>query len=306
MKLILVMMIGFGFSAFSQKVETAFVIPEKDLIPEGIAYDSNSKSFFISSIYKKKIVRIDPKGKASDFISSSQDGIGQVLGLKVADGKLWACSNNSSESEGTSMVHQYDLASGKLIRKWILPFAGERHLFNDMAIVNNEAYISDSEDGSVFRVTKQSEKPELFVKDKALRDINGIAVLKEGQIIVNASIGFFAITLSTKEIKPLPFEGYFPLGIDGLCKYKQSLVGIQNVGFPFMVNRYYLNSNLDKIENAKMLAADHPKFKIPTTGVIVENIFYFIANSQLSNLNDHKIINPASLESVVIMKIKLD
>jgi hypothetical protein len=298
-------LVGSWLSAYSQKAETAFIIPEKDLIPEGIAYDAISKSFFVSSIYKKKIVRIDSKGKIRGFVSSSQDGIGQVLGLKVANGKLWACSNNSSDAGGTSMIHQYDVTSGKLIRKWILPFTTERHLFNDMAIVNNEAYISDSENGSVFRVSEQSETPELFLKDKFLRDINGIALLKDDQLVVNASIGFFTISLSSKEIKQLSFEGYFPLGIDGLCKYKQSLIGIQNVGFPFSINRYFLNSVLDKIESAKVLLADHPQFKIPTTGVIVEDTFYFIANSQLSNLDGAKIKNEATLEKVLIMKIPL-
>lgn len=302
MKLVLgSLLIGLCFSAFSQKAETAFIIPEKDLIPEGITYDPNSKSFFVSSIYKRKIVRIDSKGKISDFISPSQDGIGQVLGLKVADGKLWACSNIS----GTSMIHQYDIALGKLNRKWVFTLSNDRHLFNDMAIVNNEAYISDSDDGSVFRVSEQSEKPELFIKDKTLRDINGITLLKEDQLVVNASIGFFTISLSTKEIKQLPFEGYFPLGIDGLCKYQQSLIGIQNVGFPFSINRYFLNSSFDKIESAKVLLADHPQFKIPTTGVVVENAFYFIANSQLTNVDGEKLKNEAILENVLIMKISL-
>ncbi len=72
-----------------QQVEIAFTIAEKDLIPEGITYDAKSKSFFVSSIHKSKIIRIDEQGKAADFIKSGQEGIGQVLGIKVNNGKLW-------------------------------------------------------------------------------------------------------------------------------------------------------------------------------------------------------------------------
>jgi hypothetical protein len=96
------------------------------------------------------------------------------------------------------------------------------------------------------------------------------------------------------------------IGIDGLCFYKQSLIGIQNVTYPVCINQYNLNSTFDKIENANVLLADHPLFDTPTTGVVVNDWFYFIANSQMSNLEKDKIIDPARLKEVLIMKIKLN
>lgn len=48
-----------SFLSYSQKVEIAFRISEKDLIPEGIAYDPATASFFVSSIFKNKIIRIE-------------------------------------------------------------------------------------------------------------------------------------------------------------------------------------------------------------------------------------------------------
>lgn len=296
----------FAFLASAQKVQTAFVIPEKDLIPEGITYDAQSKSFFVSSILKNKIVRITADKKVVDFISSKQDEIGQVLGMKVANGKLWACSNVTSGQNERAMVHQYDIASGKLIRKWTLDFTNSAHLFNDLAVQNDMAYISDSNDGSVYFVSTQYESPQLLVKDKKLRDINGIALLNEQFLVVNASIGFFRIDIHTKEIGSLPFEGYFPLGIDGLCKYKQSLIGIQNVIFPASVNRYFLNASMDRIESASVLLANHPQFDTPTTGVVVGDWFYFIANSQLLNVDGEQIKDATKLQESMIMKIRLD
>ena len=56
--ILLVILLG-SVTLYAQQVEIAFRITEKDLIPEGIAYDATSKSFFVSSIHKNKILRID-------------------------------------------------------------------------------------------------------------------------------------------------------------------------------------------------------------------------------------------------------
>ena len=293
--------------SFGQNVEIAFRLTEKDLIPEGITFDPVTKSFYVSSINKRKIVKIDEKGKVSNLISSGQDGIGEVLGLKVADGKLWANNNLSSDTISCAMIHQFDLRNGKLIHKWILHVKGEKHLFNDLAIsASGETFISDSDYGAVYRVSRDAEMPELWIKDPRLRDINGITTVKSGDIVVNASIGFYRISLKTKEINVLPFVGYFPLGIDGLNTHKQSLIGIQNVVFPASINQYYLNSAFDQIDSARVLVADHPRFDIPTTGTVVGDWFYFIANSQLSNFENGKVKEPSKLMEVLIMKVRLN
>jgi len=60
------------------EAEIAFTIPDRTIIPEGIAYDETSRSFFVSSQYQRKIVRIDARGAVSDFITQRQDGIWMV------------------------------------------------------------------------------------------------------------------------------------------------------------------------------------------------------------------------------------
>jgi SMP-30/Gluconolactonase/LRE-like region len=292
----------------AQSVEVAFRISEKDLIPEGIAYDATSKSFFVSSIHKNKIIRIDQHNKVNDFIRSGKEGIGQVLGIKVSQGKLWVCSNTGKgNAQDQSMVHAFDLASGDLVSKWTLPSAGEIHLFNDLAIDSQgNVIISDSDYGAIYRVNPKSSSIELLINDDRLLYANGITMSPDDAVIVNTFKGFFKINTATQELKLLPFPNYSVIGIDGLCFYKQSLVGIQNVAYPVSINQYQLNATFDKIESARVLVADHPHFDIPTTGVIVDDWFYFIANSQMSNLDKDKIIDPSRLKEVLIMKIKLN
>ncbi len=310
MRSFLILVVSFiGFLRLpAQEAEIAFRIAEKDLIPEGIAFDPYSKSFFVSSIYKNKIIRISSDKRIIDFIGSGHEGIGQVLGMKVSDGKLWVCSNTGEGNpQGQSMVHVFDITGRILSKKWILQSAGEVHLFNDLVIGSNgDAFISDSDYGAIYRVNNTLKNPELLIKDERLNYANGITLTPNDEVIVNTFKGFFKINTITRELKALPFPNYYVIGIDGLSFYKQSLIGIQNITYPVCINQYTLNSSFDKIENARVLVSNHPLFDIPTTGVVVDDWFYFIANSQMSNLDKDKIKDPAKLKEVLIMRIKLN
>ena len=57
----------------------AFTLSETDLIPEGIAYDPVDKAFFLSSLHKRKIVRVRLRAPRAplleDFTAPAQDGL---------------------------------------------------------------------------------------------------------------------------------------------------------------------------------------------------------------------------------------
>jgi hypothetical protein len=291
-------------ASFSQN-EIAFRIKEKDLIPEGIAYDAASKTFFVSSIAKKKIVKINANKVVSDFVTSGQDGLGEVLGMKVLKGSLWACSNWDEGDVDNAMVHQFDIATGKLVKKWTLTTKGEKHLLNDLIVLNDkEAIATDSDTGNLYKVDESSSEPTLFIQDNQLRYVNGITTTPDGKfLIVNALVGFLKANIESKEITPLPFKAYYSIGIDGLYWYKQSLVGIQNLSYPATINLYSLNAVGDKVIGGKVLATDLPEWDIPTTGVIVGDWFYYIANSQLLNYDKGFIKDPSQLKEVLIMRV---
>ncbi|WP_273565843.1 hypothetical protein [Maribacter halichondriae] len=61
---------------------TSFSIPEKDLLPESIAYDSANGDFYMGSTRKGKIIKVSKNGAISDFIHPKQDGLWMVVGLK--------------------------------------------------------------------------------------------------------------------------------------------------------------------------------------------------------------------------------
>src|SRR5262249_23537286 len=60
----------------------AFTVHEKGLVPEGLAYDPETEVFYLSSVYKRKILRITRSGEAKVFASEAND-LWSVMGMKV-------------------------------------------------------------------------------------------------------------------------------------------------------------------------------------------------------------------------------
>ena len=88
--------------------------------------------------------------------------------------------------------------------------------------------------------------------------------------------------------------------------YRGSLVAIQNHASLNRVARFFLNKSNDGVEKMKVLESNHKLFIVPTTGVCVDNDFYYIANSQLSSYNkDKTLFLLEKLKEVVILKTGL-
>lgn len=296
-----------------QKPQPVALIHEKDIIPEGIAYDEKSKTLFLSSIHKNKILAISPDGFVSDFVPSNKDGIKQVLGMKVFNGQLWACNNTAEQDtiDREANIHVYDLVSKKLVKRITIK-DGTKHLFNDLYIMRNgDAYVTDSDGAGIYLIKNGSDKAEPFIKGGTIPYPNGItATADEKKIIVSTGggQGIVSIDLATQAIKSITHAHYFIIGADGLYRYKNKLISVQNVTFPEGIVEMQLSDDNQTITDIKHLVVGIPEFDTPTTGVIVGDEFYFIANSQLFQLigNQGKIKNPEKLKETTILKIRLN
>ena len=301
--------------------ETAWTIDEKDLIPEGICYDPVDDVFYLSSLYKCKILEIKRDGSYTDFTSEKQDGLRSVVGMKV-DAKrriLWVLSEVSSmhyktpqESEmGWSGVFKYDLESGDLLKKYTLHEDNRPHLFNDLVITSaGDIYFTDSKSQQIFTIDHNNDTLEVFLENPCFGFLNGIALSKNEKYlyIADSGPGIFRLNLSNKSIHYLETpENVTSTGIDGLYFYENSLIGVQNgLGPATRIVKFDLNSDGTKVINQEILEMKNPHFNIPTTGIIVDDRFYYIANSQLRSFNrDNSIFSSDQLQEVYILKTGL-
>ena len=280
----------------------AFYIPEKDLLPESVAYDPKDGAFYVGSMRKGKIVRVDAQGAVSDFIAARQDGLAEVLGMKVHPTRrvLWVCSYDGGELEGNTPDHAgaggifaFNLDTGKLIRKW------NGGGFNDIVLTRgNDAFATGTP--SVYRIAQDGQKLERFME--GLDGANGVALSPdEKTLFVACNNGVQAIDIATRKGHLLTAAGDEPMdGIDGLYYYHESLIGVRGSS----VTRYHFGER-GRIELTEVLEQNHPLMRSPTTGVIVDNAFYYVANANFDAVRPDGTLAIDTLVEPAILKLPL-
>jgi DNA-binding beta-propeller fold protein YncE len=296
----------------------AFVIPQPDLIPEGIAWDPETGDFYISSIHLRKIVKVTSDGKSSDFVPPGHDAVLGVLGLKVDPVRrmLWAASSVTPEaavpagSEGQSAIHAYDMRTGRLATKVTIGDTRTPTLLNDLAILEDgSALITDTDRGSLMRVRFGSDSIETWIPRDTFTFPNGIARVEGEPFVYVADFdGISRVDLRSRTVAHLDTPGGETLaGIDGLVAYRGDLIAIQNgIGRPRVV-RIHLDPDRTQITAIDILEAGNALLDEPTTGVIANGAFYFLANPQLRAFDkQHRIWPREKLKDVVVLRIALD
>jgi sugar lactone lactonase YvrE len=316
----------FSISQESEEIKNtsyvAFAVPEKDLLPESIAYDPAKETFYMGSTRKGKIIKIDKRGKISDFILQGENSLWMVIGLQIDPGKrlLWACStggdnlvgyNKKDEIDGRpSGIFKFDLDTGRLLQKYILNSEKEVHFFNDMAIAKDgTVYISHMfEEHAIYKIGEK-DALEKVVDISDFPYPNGITLSEDdSRLFVAHSQGIARIDLKSKEIKSLDVPSEIKIArresIDGLYYYNGSLIGIQ----PDIrkVQRFYLSSENDAITRAEVLELNHPMMDNPTTGEIVGDNFYYLANAQFGKFDENGLFPMDKLYEPIVLKVKLN
>jgi len=287
------------------KARVAFVTEEKDLVPEGLAFDEKQNVFYLSSLNRRKIVKISQDGVFTDFVPAGRDRLLPVLGIRLdpTDGTVWA--NCFTERGATELVH-YD-TSGVLLGRYE-PKDALKHGFNDLVLrKNGDVLVTDSLNNSVMRFDR---KTNTFAPISLHREIvypNGIALADDDkQLFVADALGVVRVDLATGASADVNPGAHSTLaGFDGMYWYKGALVGVQNgIGAP-RVAAFRLASDGLSVKQTTVLENHSAQTTLPTTGAIRGNDFYFIANSQIDNMNDDRVLDSTRLERVRIAMVHL-
>lgn len=299
----------------ASKSTVAFYLEEKDLLPESVAFDAKDKSFYVGSTRKGKIVHVDADGNATDFVSPRQDGLWMVIGIKINPMRriLWACSYDGENLEGykpgdtrATGVFAFNLDTGKLVRKWTIEKAGEIHAFNDLVVTRgNDAYITHMfDDAAIYRISDKTQELEVLARPAGLKDPNGITMTpNEATLFVAGADGVYTIDRATGASRRLQGAADDPLGgIDGLYCYRGSLIAVHATS----VRRHRLDESSTRVIATEILEADHPLFDVPTTGVIVGDAFFYVANGQFGAVQkDGSLLPLDQMNEPAILKLML-
>ena len=305
-------------SAYARPVNRsaiAFVLPEKDLLAENVAYDPRTRAFFVGSTRHGKVVRRTSDGRVGDFIPTGRDAMWMVIGMKVDTARraLWVNSSagtnytgHTPTDAGKAGLFRFDLATGRLVARHI-PTDSGAHFFNDLVIARDGTiYITDMAAGAIYTVDRSGKQLALWTRPERLTDPNGITLSgDERTLFVVSDEGINAIDVATRRHTLLAVaDSADVLAIDGLYWMNGSLVGIQG-GRRNRVQRFTLSPDGARIAAAHVVEANHPMFMNPTTGVVVGDELYYIANSQFSSFTrDGALFPPERLFETVILRVR--
>jgi hypothetical protein len=282
----------------------AFTVPEKDLIPEGLAYDADRNVFYLSSLFHRKIVQIDANGHSTDFAPTAKENLLPICGVHLdEDYSLWAAGCQNS---GHGELYHFS-PYGKLLERFP-PSTPGAHLFNDF-VLNSAAdiYLTDSLANQVYLFNRQTHTFASLTFPRPLFYPNGITQSNDhNALYVADAFGVLRYDLKTHQAMEVdPGSPNTLAGFDGLYWYSNGLVGVQNgIGLP-RIAQAVLSSDGLHVTKLKMLEYRSRFVSLPTTGSFKGSKFYFIENSQIDNMKDDRIADPSKLEPVRIGVIDL-
>jgi hypothetical protein len=286
----------------------AFELDDARLVPEGIAYDPASQSFFVGSIAERKIVRVRDDVHVSDFAL----GLDSVLGVAVDAPRriVYAVSTSALTEAGRrqrrNAIVAYDIESLRQLRRVDVPEATQ---LNDVAVApGGRVFTTDSASGAVFEILKDG-KTRTLVRPDELRGSNGLAAAADGKrLYVAHSTGLAVVDLEAGGAKFVANPTRETVAaIDGLYQWQGQLIGVQNSTTPGRVILITLAPGGNAVERVQtLLSHHHNRLDEPTTGAITERGFFLLAATGVGHYDDRgEIERPESMPKPTVLRVPL-
>lgn len=285
-------------------------------IPEGLAWDGKRDEFLLGSVHERKIVRVDEDGKQSPFSKPGETWAVLGLAADVRKRRLWAATAALPEMKdarpdelGRSAILAYDLDSGELKRRYDLPADGRKRALNDIAIGRDgRIFATDSLAGELYALDPENGQFTALTAPGALSSPQGIAADSRGLYVADYGQGLFRYDFRDRTLKRLDVaEDICVYGIDGLYRFNDDLIAVQNGIRPHRVVRFALDRGGRRVRHAAVLVAAQKDFDQPTLGVLVGRTFHFVANSQWGRFGaDHRLPPSEQLRGPVVLNVSIE
>lgn len=290
----------FLFSSIQLFAQAERIVFQAPLVyPEGVAYNSTNRLFYVSSVTTGTIGTVDPGGKYLPLYKDSL--LKSSFGMKInqAGDRLWVCISDPNYSRYSTpstfkkmaRVISIDVNTGKKVSDIDLAklWPG-KHFANDLTLDNaGNLYVTDSYSPVIYKIDAKG-KASVFSSSDLFKSedvgLNGIAWHPGGFLLVahnTDGILFKIDTKDPKKVSKIKLDTFFP-GADGLLwEDPNNLVLVQNKG----VNKAFRLSSTDNwasaTVNASTMAQD--RFQNPTTAAMQDGKIWLL-NAKINELTD--------------------
>lgn len=278
--------------------EVVFTLADRELVPDDLAYDGARRRWLLTSVRRGKVVAVDERGVATDFVPAGRDGAWAMQGLALdsARERLWVTTTALRQGprytpadSGRAAILRYHLPTGRLERRYDLP-RGAPHAPGDLALAENgDLFIGDGRTGVLYVIRARRDSLDTLVHPGLLGSAQQAAALPGGLRVAVAdySRGIAEVDRLTAGLRWLtPAPEVVLTGIDGLLEHGGTLIAVQNGVTPHRVVRLHLDAEGHAVTRAEVLLRDTASVREPTHAVVRDGYLYLIANSGWDALAD--------------------
>jgi len=293
------------------KAEVVATYSESNFVPEGIAINDDGR-LILGSIRTGRIVSLTSDAE----MLSERKAHWSVFGMRFhSDGSLWFASaavpqlSDVGEDEGRTGLFRLDVVSGEVTKSAILPQYESVQVLGDLLIADdNTIYSTDSLTGAIYRYYIDSNEFEVLVERGELGSPQGLVLDESGRFLYVADYigGLYRVSTQDGSLVRLRVAASITdFGIDGLYRYGNELVVIQNGTRPHRVAVFQLSEKGLAINSSRILASNLEEFDEPTLGFVHGNEFFFVANSHWNRFDrDNQL--PEGLSGPIVLKVPLN
>jgi len=277
---------------------------------EGIAVAPSGRTF-VSSVVSGGIYSVNGSDSAL-LVDGKTHAMGSFFGIAydTLHDSIFATyarvdqTPNIAAGEGTTGVAEFDAATGKLKRNWVLDGSTNKHQIADLIIAEgHKVYVSDATGRAVYRIDGD-KLVKVFdlsnsMSPQGLAELNGVLYMADW------GRGIWRLDRAAGTANLLARSAHSNLiGIDGLTERYGKLVGIQNGSNPHKIVAITLSDDGKSVADIEVLAQSLPGFDEPTLGTSTPSGYYFVAGSQWPKFGPGGKVNEGeTLKPTAVLKL---
>jgi hypothetical protein len=284
-------MLRAAFEEISKPVGTGVIaaeVPEVARLIEGVAFNADKNTFYVSSVISKAIYKITPDGNIEALIDVDDHQYGSFFGIALDPSNRFLYATfasidhtpNMGDKQRKTGLLKFDIQSGNIVQTWFLANATGAQIADLTITRAGQIYLSDAVGKAVYQVHDDTLVKRF--EHSGFVNPQGIVETKNGNLILaDYGRGLWHLDTKTNAVTLIKTPPNLSLiGFDGLKASSTVLYGIQNGITPHRVLKLGLSIDEREVVSHTIIAKNLDTFDEPTLLDIKGDSLYIIANSQ--------------------------
>lgn len=286
---------------FDQLSGAAGLVESVLVLPEG-------KGAIASSVSRRAVFVRAP---GSDWRERMVPGANALSGLALAPdgGTVWVASANiDGAPDGAERFAGLIGLNGNAANPQHISAPGGVTVSDIVVGPDGTIFASDPVGGGIYHARPDAAQLTELVAPGTFRSPQGLAVSADGQelYVSDYRYGLAMIDLASGTVSRLAIDVAAALdGIDGLWRYRNGLIAVQNGTAPMRISSFALSADGTRIIGHRVLEQAHPEWTEPLGGSIVGDTLYYVATGQWDRYDKGALREGTAASPTVIRSLPL-